>query len=285
MPLLRQRGLAALLGLAACLAAAPPAKAEAWKDSAEFGLVATGGNSETSTLGFKNTLTRVWARASFELKAGGVRAESTITSRRAVGDPANYAVVEQSRTDLTAENYHLNGRFDRTMSERVLWFTSAGWDRNRFAGVDSRLSAAAGIGNLWVGSDRVTFRTDYSLTFTRQEDVVAAAGADDTFLGARLTAKWNVKVGDHATFSNDLAVDQNLDESTDLRADMINSLAVSMSARLALKVSVQLLYDHEPALQAVDLFDPLDPVTPIGSVLVPLDDLDTIVTASVVVSF
>jgi putative salt-induced outer membrane protein YdiY len=281
-------------GILAQEAAAPGAQApapaetpppDAWKDVAEFGFVATGGNSETTTLGFKNTLSWSAGPASFELKAGGVRAESTVKTRRAVGDPVSYTVIEESRTDLTAENYFLGGRFDRKVSEHVLWYVGAGWDRNRFAGVDNRTSAAGGLGNLWVQSDRVTFRTDYALTFTRQQDVVPAPDTDETFLGARVSWKYAHKFGAASSFGNDLVIDANLDETSDYRADMVSSVAVAMNARLALKMSLQWLYDHEPALVAVDLFDPGDLTTPIGTVLAELDTLDTVFTASLVLNF
>ena len=55
-----------------------------WSDTAEFSLVSTSGNSETMTLGFKNTLSRAWDRSAFALKAGGVLVESTTTSTFAV---------------------------------------------------------------------------------------------------------------------------------------------------------------------------------------------------------
>src|SRR5262245_65386307 len=114
---------------AACLATALPARAQetpppkAWSDTAEFSFVSTAGNSETTTLGFKNTLGRKWDSMSFELKAGGVRAETTAISRTAVGTgPSNFSVIEDKTTTLSAENYYLNGRFDRKVSEHVFWF-------------------------------------------------------------------------------------------------------------------------------------------------------------------
>jgi putative salt-induced outer membrane protein YdiY len=281
-----------VLLLAAAAAAAAPArgeeaaKADGWTDVAEFSFVATGGNAETSTLGFKNALGRAWDKSSFELKAGGVRAETTTTARFAVGtDPSSFLVVETSSTDRTAENYYLNGRFDRKMTDAFYWFAGGGWDRNRFAGIQNRYAAAAGLGNVWVARDAVQFRTDYAVTFTRQDDVIAAPDADDTFAGLRFSWKYVHKFGAAAAYGNDLVIDGNLSDTDDLRADMVNWVAVSVNKRLALKVSLQWLYDNRPAFQTVELFDPMDPTAPIGTVLVELDELDTVFTASLVINF
>lgn len=49
--------------------------------------------------------------------------------------------------------------------------------------------------------------------------------------------------------------------------------------------TLQWAYDNEPALQSIDLFDPMDPATPIGTILAELEELDTTFTASLVVNF
>lgn len=275
-------GLAlALAGQGAGFAAEAAARPDRWTDVAEFSFVATAGNSEASTLGFKNALARAWEKSSFELKAGAVRGESTRTTRTVVAGPV---ISETSTTDLTAENYFLNGRHDRKITTRFFWYTGAGWDRNRFAGVDNRYSGVGGVGNVWLDADRVKFRTDYALSYTRQENVVEVAGADDSFLGARLSSRFLHKLGAVTAYGNDLVVDENLDETSDFRADMTNWVTVSMSARLALKVSLQWLYDNEPSFESIA--DPGDLLPPLGpTASAQLDDLDTIFTASLVANF
>ena len=245
----------------------------------------TGGNSETSTLGFKDVLRKSWERSAFELKAGAIRAESTSTARIAVGPSnTNFTVIETKDTALSAENYFLNGRYDRTISKSFFWFVGSGWDRNRFAGVENRYSGVAGVGNNWVDTDRVKYRTDYSLTYTREDDVVAAPDVKKDYAGARLSSRLVRKLGATSSFGNDLAVDENLDETRDLRVDMTNWLAASMTSRLALKVSLQWLYDNRPAFRVVDREFPVGTSTG-QTVLVELERLDTIVTASLVVNF
>jgi len=200
--------------------------------------------------------------------------------------PGSFTVFEVRDTALSAESYFLSGRFDRKVSERVFWFAGGGWNRNRFAGIQNRYEAAGGVGNLWVDSDRVKFRTDYALSYTREDDVVRAPDTRDTFAGFRFSWKFEHKLGANATFGNELILDENLNDTSDLRGDLINSVAVSMSRRLALKVTLQSLYDHQPAFRAIDLLAPPPPGgAKIGTVLDELDTLDTIFTASLVVNF
>ena len=127
-------------------------------------------------------------------------------------------------------------------------------------------------------------RTDYAVTYTKQEDVVENPIKDETFGGLRLSSAYFHKFGESTTYTNDLVLDENLDETSDFRADMTNSVAVSMNARLALKVSFQYLYDNEPSFEEVDLFDSSGTDTG-ETVLTQLDEVDTIFTASLVVNF
>jgi len=275
-------GFATLITATGALAETKPDK---WTDSAEFSYVSTAGNSETSTFGLKDTLGRVWDRSSFELKLGGIRSEATTITRTAVGPSAtNFSVVETSRSALTAENYFVSGRYDRKVSDRFFWYGGAGWDRNRFAGIENRTIGAAGAGNIWRDTDRAKFRTDYALTYTKQEDLVASPELKDTFGGVRVTSKFEHKAGEVATFHNDVILDEDLRQTERWRGDMTNALSVTMSSHLALKVSLKWLYEHKPAFQSVELDNPLG--TPTGlNVPVELKSLDTIFTSSLVVNF
>lgn len=272
--------LAVLAAGSHVVAQQPPADENRWKDTAEFSFVATAGNSDTTTLGFKNKLWRTWERSAFELNAGGVRSEGT-TNRRAVGTVDSFRTEDDST--LTAENYFLNGRYDHKITDRFFWFGGAGWDRNTFAGIDNRYSAVGGVGNIWVDNETVKFRTDYAVTWTKQDDVVDNPDVNDSFMGLRVSWHYLHNFGATTQYINDFVVDENLDETDDWRANMINSVSVVLSRRMALKVSLQFLYDNQPSFEELSLFDTAG--TDTGTkVLAELDELDTIFTSSLVVS-
>ena len=280
-----QGAVAAFAALILMLGGAAPAAAEeekelGWSDVAEFSWIATSGNSETETLGFKNKLLRRWEHAAFELNAGGIQAENTTVTRTATGDPNNPTVTETSDTQKTAENYYLNGKYGQTITERFFWYAGAGWDRNEFAGIRNRYSGSGGVGNLWVDKKKVRWRTDYGVSYTDQQDVVKNPNVDDTFAGLRISSTYKHQFGKTTTYGNDTILDENLSDTKDFRADMTNWVTVGISDRLALKVSLQWLFDNLPSFELV----PFSPAPP-TEVPVPLGDLDTIFMTSLVVNF
>ena len=252
-----------------------------WADVAELTLVVTGGNAEASTFGFRNELTRSWESAVFSFDAGALRAESTTVTRSAVGSPTSFQVTTESVSALTAENYYLRGQFDRDVNERTFWYTGGGWERNTFTGVDHRYAGGGGIGTTWVDSDQWTFKTSYGVTMTRQDNVV---GQDESFWGVRVGYDYREQITSSAEFTSVLLVDENLKDTGDFRADVMNAIAISLSSRLALKVSWQLLYDAQPSLGAVPLVD-TEGVSTGDTVFAELDRVDNFLTFAVVATF
>lgn len=250
-----------------------------WKNVAELTLVVTGGNATSNTLGFRSTSDYRWPDAAFQLTGGALRARSGRVVRTATGTPQDFQISETTQDRTTAESYFVRGRFDRDLSEAAFVFAGAGWERNTFAGFDNRYALVSGAGRSWFDEDTRRFKTDLGLTYTVQDDVVENPDAADSFLGARGSYDYSRRLTETTDFASVLVADQNLEETEDFRADWTNSVAVAMSERLALKTSLQLLYDKSPALVAV----PLEGAD--AEVLVPLKEVDTVFTVAVVVSF
>lgn len=285
-----RRIISTLTAVLALSAIRQPAQAQedkplGWFDKAELTFVLTAGNAESSTFGLKNTLERIWERSSLRFEGGAIRTESSLTTRTATGPAVdNFQIVETKRSDVTAESYFLRGRYDRDVTARLFVFGGAGWDRNTFAGIDNRYSFVAGAGNRWIDTERARLRTDYGLTYTIQDDVVNDPSTADEFAGWRLSYDYRRVLTATTEFLSALIVDGNLDNTKDVRGDLVNSIAVSISQRLALKTSLQLLYDNQPSLVAVPLEFPVG--SPTGdTVLTELDELDSILTVALVVTF
>lgn len=248
-----------------------------WSDVAELTFVFTGGNASSSTLGLKNKLDYAWANASFQVAAGAVRTESGIATRTATGTPDDFVVTEDTDTELTAENYFVKTRYDRTVGASAFLFGGAGWDRNTFAGIKNRFSFVGGAGHTWFNTESRRLKTDLGATYTVQDDVTEDPTAADSFLGLRASFDFFYELTSTTDFTSVLVVDENVDETADVRADWTSSIAVAMSSRLALKTSLQVLWDNEPALVAV----------PLGAtqVLAPLKKVDRTLTLAIVAKF
>lgn len=257
--------------------AAQDERPRGWSDVAELTFVLTAGNASSSTFGLKNTAEHLWEKAAFKLSFGAVRTESGKTTRTASGTPDNFTVSESTDTELTAENYFIKSRLDRSLGDVAFLFGGADWDRNTFAGIQNRYGFTGGAGKAWFEEETRRFKTDLGLTYTIQDDVVENPDADDSFLGLRGSYDYFRKLTETTGLTSILVVDQNLNTTEDLRADWTNSVAVAMSERLALKTSLQILYDKDPALTEVPLGE--------GTVLTPLKEVDSIFTVAIVVNF
>jgi hypothetical protein len=242
-----------------------------------------GGNSSASSLGFKDEVKRLWPKATFTFAAAGIRADSSDPARRAVGVPDSFQIESGSRV-LKAEKYNAIAGFDRRITDRFGWTVGAEFDRDKFSGLSSRTLGLAGVNYLLANRKEFTFKTGIAATIAHQSEVVPDPTTKDTFAGLRLSADAERKLGANSTYVGGVAVDENLQETDDLRVRFGNALAVSMNKRLALQVGLLFLYDHQPSLVALPLFDPAG--SPLGlDVAARAATLDTTFTVSVVVTF
>jgi len=143
-----------------------------WYLDAELAMVATSGNSETSTLGFGGKLRRLWTKSELTFDGGATQSESSIITRTAQGTIPDYEVHEDKETTKTAELYFARGWYKYNFSPKFFAFSGVDWMSNRFAGIDSRFLMALGAGNTWTDTGKFKFSTHYSMTYTFEEDVV-----------------------------------------------------------------------------------------------------------------
>ncbi len=246
-----------------------------WDFEAELGSLWTGGNQETFTLAFGGKLEYTWPVSRFLFKSGGFTTESSLTTTTAIGTgQTDFLLVEETVTEKTAATFYSRARYDYDITEKFFMVGGVDWLRNTFAGIDSRFLLAAGAGNRWADSDRVRFETDYALTYTFEEEVVANPLNESNFPGVRLAYdfKWNLTQS--TNFESTLISDFNLDNTDDIRLDWHNALPINISSVLAFKPSLRLLWRNDPALQEVPLFD-APGGNPVGSVFAPLQKLDS----------
>lgn len=254
-----------------------------WYSTSGLSYVLAAGNSSASSLGFKAEVKRLWPKATFTFAAAGVRADASDPARRAVGSPDRFDVESGPRV-LKAAKYNAIAGFDRRVTDRFGWTVGAEFDRDRFSGLNSRLLGLAGVSYLVANRKDFTLKTALAATIAHQNEVVPDPATRDTFAGLRLSADSERKLGANSTYVGGVAVDENVQDTADLRVRFANALSVSMSRRLALQLGVLFLYDHQPSLVDLPLFDSAGSPTAL-TVAARAATLDTTFTASVVVSF
>ncbi|MEX2284830.1 MAG: DUF481 domain-containing protein [Gemmatimonadota bacterium] len=265
-------------------AATPPAAPTTdWSYSAKLTAVWVGGNSESSTFGLGSTLRRQGEHAELKFEAGGIRTESSLKTRAAVGSTTSYRVTETETVRKTAESYFARTRHDRKLGSGMVVFAGADWLRNIFSGIDSRTLVALGAGRQWADRDDFKLKTDLGFTYTFQEDVVENPFVKSKFPGVRFSADLQRALTSTTKWESTLISDLNIDETDDLRADFTNAVSVSISTRLALKPSLQLLWRNQPALTEIELFTETGTSTG-QKVNVPLEKMDSFFTLALVVT-
>ena len=288
-----------------------------WGNTAELSLVVTEGNAETQTFGFKNTLRRTWDSARLRVRFDGVRSKTADERFLLVNPGIRFPVGGRPVTSDTrvvtpsvepdVEQYFIEGRFDKNITERFFWNTGAGWDRNNDAGILNRYVLFGGVGNVWFNDDDLSFSTTYGLSYTDREEKDPDPNKNDVFGGLRFNSDYAQRLGSVTLFDSDVIVNLSLAEASDYSINMTNAVGIEITEALALRVSLQFLYENEPALEDVSLLALVKLIEPVstqeqqgslfetvsvGGIRLDLGDgkirkngLDTILRTALVISF
>lgn len=254
-----------------------------WTFRAQLSTVWAGGNSESSTVGFRSTAKRIWEEASWTTSAGALRTESSIKTRTAVGTPDSFVIEEKTETETTAENYFARTKFDYNLNERIHVLSGVDWLRNTFSGIDSRFLLALGAGVTLSETAALTAKSDLAFTYTFEEEVVSNPFSSGNFAGLRAGYSATYQVTETTQLESELVTDWNLDNSDDVRADWTNAASVAINSSLALKPSALIQWRNDPSLASVKLVDAEG--QPTGeSVTVPLEKTDWFLNLAIVLT-
>jgi hypothetical protein len=230
-----------------------------WSNATELSLVRTQGNAATQTFGFKNTLRRNWNAARLRLRLDGVRAR-TAGERTLIVEPGLRFLPGESPADFETgvsradgppevEQYFVESRAEFTLNDRFFWNAGASWDRNNDAGIRNRYVSFGGVGNVWADGDDLSFSTGYGFSYTVREETQPDPAKDERFGGVRIDSDYHQRLGAALELDSDAALNVNLRSAADYSLNVTNALGVAMSDHLSLRVSLQHLYEHRPALE------------------------------------
>ena len=172
-------------------------------------------------------------------------------------------------------------RFMRTINERFFWYASYDSARDEPTNINRQLIASGGVGNTWIESERLVFRTTYGATFTIED--LDLEGVNN-FGGYRLFYRLEAGVAANTMIESELTFDGSFETGNDVRMDAFNGVSVSITDTIALKASLRLVFRSIPALEDIDLENP-DLGIVIGEVVVPKDRLDSTFSTSLVINF
>ena len=246
-----------------------------WSNSTDLSLVVTAGNSAAKTWGFSDELRHVWKDARFKFEVNVVRADTSddrffqvasgleFPVGGAPANPATSLVKPDPKRDVAT--YLLRGSYERNITARFFWNAGASWDRNDDAGIVNRYIVHVGVGNTWVDTARRRLATSYGISYTDREEQEPDPEKDRRFAGARLGWEYREQFNAATTFDHKFAANVNLSDPSDYSIDTTSALTVAMVSRVSLKVSLQWLYENEPALESdLDVIALVELINPDG---------------------
>ena len=255
-----------------------------WTGSAAANLSLSAGNSGSANLGLDAEAGGGIGRFRLSIEGGAFRAGVSDGDRVAVGEPDDFVVRRASTSSTSANRARFRVRLAEADERRIGGFAAAGWERDLPAGVRGRYDLTAGVGRTLGGGAAGGFpEVDLAagLSLVRQRDLVSDEDTAADTLAFRLDARSAGSL--HALdLTLDTATVWNLRERGDLRFDATGAAEVPISGRLALRTSLQTLFDARPALERLPLA-PAAGAEPAGEVSARRARLDSIFLASLAV--
>lgn len=201
------------------LAAAGAAQAQ-WQPSAELGIVATSGNSDTTSLNGRFGLKGEDADWTHEYHAAALRSESD--------------------DELTANRYELGAKSARKLGERSYLGAAARYENDDFAAYDYQGTFALNYGAWLLRDDRRSLQLEGGpgVRIARLSDT----GEEETGALLRGFGEYKHQLTDSTRFFNTLLVEATSD-NTFAQNDI--GIAVSINKSLALKAAFQVRHNTE----------------------------------------
>jgi putative salt-induced outer membrane protein YdiY len=198
---------------------APPA----WDLSGELSLIATGGNTSTRTAGLGATLVHRTDEATTRGSVAFVTSETdAVTQARSVALQARHGVRITRHTELFGQGVYA---------------------RNRFAGVQNRVTADAGVAFVRPPPQRHTVAVEASIGFTIEERL---DHTDLQFATATGAVKYVWRIVPGTEVGEDIAIISDLATARDWRSANTTRITVALTRLLSLKASYVFEHRHAP---------------------------------------
>ncbi len=189
----------------------------------DLGYVNASGNTKLSTLNIADKV----------VHSGG---KWTLTQA------AMYVRGETNGTE-TASQFRISGRADYAVQPRLGVFLGASYERNRFAGFDSRTNEMLGLAWKAVASSKDSLEVDAGGVLTQQSDV---SHATQSYPAAQAAGRYEHHFSKTAYFQQVVEYLPNLQAGGAYRLNTQSSVVAPISAHIGVKVSYNIQYDSDP---------------------------------------
>jgi putative salt-induced outer membrane protein len=203
-------------------------KQKLYSSSTSFSLLLTSGNAEDLTLGLDT-------EQNLNLDKNQIQFKGNI-------------IYSESEGAKESEIYYSHLEYKRILSSKAYLTSIGSWERNVLSGYNYRLSLSLGAGYLWMKSEKLEFSSEAAVGWSKENNVdkVKDNSISLSFASLLISSKVKAHVSKTSEFAYHEIFFLNLDDSKDYRLSSLASLSVAISGNLALKMSYQLKYNHQP---------------------------------------
>lgn len=202
------------------------------KTDLEFGLIATSGNTESSSYTGKLDITQDLKKFKNHLVIEGLYKKDEVDS----------TVDGETTTEdqTTAQKYFVSGQTDYKLNEEHKGlFVYASYEDDRFSGFAYQGTFAVGYSDRLFQTDS-TF-LDYSIgpgvVFNKLEDTEEAEGESTTTAAVRFSAAYEYTISETAKFTQTLSADAAAESGKNTKSKSVTALTANLNSALALKAS------------------------------------------------
>jgi len=195
-----------------------------WSNITELSFVNTSGNTKVTTLSAKDKLTYKFSP----------KIESTLNLA---------ALYGKSDGVKNSENYLAKIKISYLISERLYTSLIAGWSKDEFAGVDSKIWIGPALGYKILSGEK------HTLDFEAGAEYVDEKFIDDTkngYFNGRAFSEYKFMFTEKSNLSQSLEFNYDFENSDNYDMTSITAITTSLSDILSLKASYNINYVNAP---------------------------------------
>jgi len=163
-----------------------------------------------------------------------------------------------SNGEKKTEIYYSHLKYDRKIKPRAYLLGFLRYERNKLAGYNYRMALSLGGGGTWIKTDIIDLSTELAFGWNNENNTTRVQvdlnnsssiwkeTIRSSFISSLFSGKFSYKISENSKIVNQETVFLNTQELEDFRVNSISSIYSSINSQLALKTSIQIIYQNLP---------------------------------------
>lgn len=165
----------------------------------------------------------------------------------------------KSNGKKTSEIYYSHLKYDHELKSRTYLLGFVRYERNKLAGYNFRIALSGGGGATWIKRPKVEFSSELAFGWNNENNIkrvnlknVTNSSSlwqktiSSSFVSSIVTNKFLYKINKTAQLIHQETIFFNTEDIKDYRLNSYSSISTNISPKLALKTSIQIIYEKKP---------------------------------------